>query len=592
MGASCFSFFCELKIYSVDSVDDRRYTEITPKRVRWITAILCKEEVILLEVNVIVEQSVVEKINTMFYRFPDMETGGQLVGNIGRDAITDAYTVYVADLYHEISQVGSSIGFSFESAYQSRAYLWCDQKYGEKYHLIGNVHSHAGSPAFWSTMDKKMMRQVRGEALYIVASPGEHSWLFRFKDDGVNFCDNCRVTIADSRAVETAVGKELIASPYTRPGGAGAIQYTAIPHYNMAQQKESAKHLDYSVEVLHEKRVLMVGAGAVGNLILESLVHSGVGHITVVDNDSYQIANLPQNPLVDRRAVGKPKAYELARAAAEKACFTLNITGVQADICTLGFAFLKGFNLVISAVDSMAVRQFIDRGCKIYNVAHISAETEMCCDNFLGNVMFSPPNVRVDYEQLFGTDWRASEEKKRSYSSADSTRPQPLTFSSRAAGLAADLSIKWLLGRMKDKDCVRKYVINSVGQTVQADADSSQLCTYGEPSEAVQAESELFSRLGKKPIHSIRFDRNHPKSGLFHLFCRAFGDDSEAYTLDLEGLAMLLPVVYCRDSITSISVIDVDEVDETLFRLPPEHLYSVFTENNEYLVELTFEDAV
>ena len=63
-----------------------------------------------MHVNVIIEQSVVDKINTAIYRFPDMETGGQLIGSIGKDAITGSYTVYVADLYHEISQVGTGGG--------------------------------------------------------------------------------------------------------------------------------------------------------------------------------------------------------------------------------------------------------------------------------------------------------------------------------------------------------------------------------------------------------------------------------------------------------------------------------------------------
>lgn len=33
-----------------------------------------------MEVNVIIEQSVINKINTAIFRFPDMETGGQLIG--------------------------------------------------------------------------------------------------------------------------------------------------------------------------------------------------------------------------------------------------------------------------------------------------------------------------------------------------------------------------------------------------------------------------------------------------------------------------------------------------------------------------------
>ena len=546
-----------------------------------------------MHVNVIIEQSVVDKINTAIYRFQDMETGGQLIGSIGKDAITGSYTVYVADLYHEISQVGTGSGFTFLPSYQSNAYFWCDKTYGGKLHIIGNFHSHANFPAFWSKTDDTMMRQLKGEALYIVASPSEGSGLFRFKDDEFDFSDDCRVTIAGGGSVDTAIGKELIESPYTRPEGSAAVQYTAIPHYTVSQTKEFAKRFDYGVDALHDKRVLLIGAGTIGNLMLESLVLSGVGRITIVDTDTYQIANLPRSPLVGRGALGKPKAFALAKAAAEKACFPLTITGIKADICKLGFGFLESFDLVISVVDSMAVRQFIDRGCKIYDTAHISAGTGLLQSGFFGNVMFSPPGTHIDYAQMFGSGWRAHEEKKRSCAEyEDTTQPQVLAFSSRVAGLASDLALKWLLGRMADKKSVRKYVLKSAGEAVETDAASFQLVTYREPSEAAESRSELFSRLGKLPTHFIRFDRREPKSGLYRLFRREFGDESESYQLDLEGLAMVLPVVYCNQSVASVNVCDVDIVDEVLFRLPPRHVYSVFTEDSEYLVELTFADAV
>lgn len=546
-----------------------------------------------MHVNVIIEQSVVDKINTAIYRFPDMETGGQLIGSIGKDAITGSYTVYVADLYHEISQVGTGSGFTFLPSYQSNAYFWCDKTYGGKLHIIGNFHSHANFPAFWSKTDDTMMRQLKGEALYIVASPSEGSWLFRFKDDEFDFSDDCRVTIAGGGSVDTAIGKELIESPYTRPEGSAAVQYTAIPHYTVGQTKELAKRFDYAVDALHDKRVLLIGAGTIGNLMLESLVLSGVGRITIVDTDTYQIANLPRNPMVSRSALGQPKAFALAKAAAEKACFPLMITGIKADICKLGFGFLESFDLVISVVDSMAVRQFIDRGCKIYDTAHISAGTGLLQSGFFGNVMFSPPGTHIDYAQMFGSGWRAHEEKKRSCAEyEDTTQPQVLAFSSRIAGLASDLALKWLLGRMADKKSVRKYVLKSAGEAVETDAASFQLVTYREPSEAAESCSELFSRLGKLPTHFIRFDRREPKSGLYRLFRREFGDESESYQLDLENLAMVLPVVYCNQSVASVNVCDVDIVDEVLFRLPPRHVYSVFTEDSEYLVELTFADAV
>ena len=55
---------------------------------------------------------------------------------------------------------------------------------------------------------------------------------------------------------------------------------------------------------------------------------------------------------------------------------------------------------------------------------------------------------------------------------------------------------------------------------------------------------------------------------------------------------MVLPVVFCNQSVSAVTVCDVDVVDKVLFKLPPVHLYSVYSEEAEYLVELTFADAV
>ena len=51
-----------------------------------------------MHVNVILEQSVVDKINTAIYRFPELETGGQLIGSIAKDGISGSYIIYVADV--------------------------------------------------------------------------------------------------------------------------------------------------------------------------------------------------------------------------------------------------------------------------------------------------------------------------------------------------------------------------------------------------------------------------------------------------------------------------------------------------------------
>ena len=43
---------------------------------------------------------------------------------------------------------------------------------------------------------------------------------------------------------------------------------------------------------LQNTRVLLVGVGGVGGMALECLARSGIGHITIVDGDTYEESNL------------------------------------------------------------------------------------------------------------------------------------------------------------------------------------------------------------------------------------------------------------------------------------------------------------
>ena len=62
---------------------------------------------------------------------------------------------------------------------------------------------------------------------------------------------------------------------------------------------------------LGEKRVLLVGAGSVGGHLAFMLASAGIGHLTVIDSDTFSPHNTFRHAL-GRRAVGKRKATALA----------------------------------------------------------------------------------------------------------------------------------------------------------------------------------------------------------------------------------------------------------------------------------------
>lgn len=499
-------------------------------------------------VDVTLDQAAVSKMNDLVYQDPRNECGGFLIGRVGRDESAGTFTVQVCDVYCEPLR-GSPAGFTFTNDYQIRALLWTDHNHPDA-HILGNFHSHAGFNAFFSPRDRQMMEEQPGEGLYLVISPSHQSMEAVFKDSQRHFYP-CALHLAQPMDnPDLLIGKAITSAVTGRPAGGGqtasCVTFRAQPHFTSEQAAELAKRFNYSLDQLQDKKVLVVGAGTIGNLLVQSLTLSGVGSITIVDNGLYETCNLPRSPMVDRFACSKPKATELARAAAQAAVFPLEVTGIQADICTLGWGFLEGFDLILSPVDSVAVRVWIDRGAHLYRIPHITAGSGLAPGGGLfGNVLFFPSRAVIDLEQAWGHDsYRNHLEKRRSCANyQEDTQPQVIGFSARLAGAAMDLAIAQLLGRVADQTTVLTCRLQALGQGTQQDRASFEFTQCSIPRPSLYSDLSLVEG---KPLYTITFDPSHSKEELYQLFRRAFQEErpSSSYTLDLEGLALVIPVAY------------------------------------------------
>ncbi|WP_169942119.1 tRNA threonylcarbamoyladenosine dehydratase [Campylobacter sp. RM15925] len=100
---------------------------------------------------------------------------------------------------------------------------------------------------------------------------------------------------------------------------------------------------------LQKAKILVCGVGGVGGICVDALARSGVGQITIIDKDTFDITN--QNRQIYSEAVGAVKVGEFAKIYP-------NIT----PICELITPeFLANFNfsefdLVIDAIDDMAAK--------------------------------------------------------------------------------------------------------------------------------------------------------------------------------------------------------------------------------------------
>lgn len=547
-----------------------------------------------LSVDVFMENEVVEKINDLIHTNPKRECGGFFIGNILEDNVTGKRVVHIHDLYYE-KQYGTGASFEFGPDYGLRAKAYV-MKNCEGYHIVGNVHSHAQFDPFFSHIDKAMMAQSRDDSFYMVVSPRYGTWVGIFKDFDFNYHE-VNLIMADEKLGKKPFEKDEekcnrnIESSIEKGRVAGEACTTATfrteHNYTDLQQKEFDKRFLHSQKALEGKRLLIVGAGTLGNSLAEFAMNSGVTDITIVDKDTYAFYNKPRSSMMENESIGRLKALELARLVAEKSSFTVDVKGINADIYNLGWGFLKDFDLVMTPLDNAHARHFVDRGCKLYGVPHITCGTGTVHDDFQGNVVCLPKNSGVDLDLIWGTGYRKSLEEFRNCSDIkEETQPQVMPFSAQIAGMAMSLGIKYLLGEIEEDDVAVKYVLNAVGDGYESDSVALRNYRYRTIPSVIK--SELFDVWNKdEPIPEITFGRTQPKGELWDMLEELFHEDSE-YALDLEW-SMNKPVAYhSSNAVARIEILPGKGVDPTFERLPEKHIYKVEATNGElHLVEIT-----
>ena len=540
--------------------------------------------------DVFIDKSTISKINEMIHHDPMHECGGVFIGNVSKDEVTGKYTVHVRDLYYE-NRIGTGSTFEFTTDYLMNAVKHVKKNYHDE-HIIGNVHSHAQFQAFWSPVDDEMMLQSRDNSFYLVVSPKYGTWEAVFKDIEFNF-HHCDVRIADSEHCGHMFSKCISQTEHESICGGKLTKsctFRTTHCYSETQKKEFDKRFLHSIKELEEKKILIVGAGTIGNLLAEYAMNSGVGKICIVDMDAYEYWNLPRSSMIDDRSLRKPKALELAQAVAERSCFPIEVTGINADICNLGWGFFKNFDLVLSPVDSAAVRQYIDRGCKLYHIPHITCGTGIIGDEFTGNVVSFPSDSAVDLEYVWGNGYRKTLEERRSCSDTpEETQAQVMGFSAQIAGMTMDLALKYLLGKTNDSSTAWKYILNSIGNGITRDKAALRTFKYGRMPKGTG--SELFDNFDREAdIPKVFFDRTHPKGELWDVLNRMALENCFSYRLNLEW-SLNIPVAYkSSGAYANIEIMHGSGVDPTLMQLPPQHVYLVEGEIDDYLVELIFTD--
>jgi molybdopterin/thiamine biosynthesis adenylyltransferase len=203
---------------------------------------------------------------------------------------------------------------------------------------------------------------------------------------------------------------------------------------------------------LARAKVLVVGAGALGNEIIKNLALLGVGRLFIADLDRIENSNLSRSPLYRPADEGKPKATTAA-AAARGIYPAMRVQPFVGNVVyDLGAGVFRWADVVLGGLDNREARLAINRACWRLNKPWIDGAIEQIQGTAR---VFVPDGDAGDapcYEcTMSDADWRLLQHRRscnllsRPEMEAGKTPTTP-TVSSIIAGVQAQEAVKLLHG--------------------------------------------------------------------------------------------------------------------------------------------------
>lgn len=156
------------------------------------------------------------------------------------------------------------------------------------------------------------------------------------------------------------------ASPHGYNGGAGEVNNVSEPLWVIDDQDRYDRFrliAWWEQERLRDSRVLVVGAGALGNEVVKNLVLLGVGEVNLIDFDQIESSNLSRSVFFRDSDRGAFKAEVLAQRAGElnPDCRVRALVGnVMTDV---GIGLVRRMDGVIACLDNREARLWVNRLC-------------------------------------------------------------------------------------------------------------------------------------------------------------------------------------------------------------------------------------
>lgn len=116
--------------------------------------------------------------------------------------------------------------------------------------------------------------------------------------------------------------------------------------------------------LLAKKSVCIIGCGGLGGGVIENLVRIGIGKLTVVDSDVFDVTNLNRQVLSNEINIGRSKAAEAEEQMhlinSEVIVEPVTVKVTEENCCEV----VAGHDIVIDAVDNIKTRHILEDACE------------------------------------------------------------------------------------------------------------------------------------------------------------------------------------------------------------------------------------
>jgi molybdopterin/thiamine biosynthesis adenylyltransferase len=116
-------------------------------------------------------------------------------------------------------------------------------------------------------------------------------------------------------------------------------------------------------ELVRDAKVMVVGAGALGNEVLKNFALLNVGHIFIVDFDEIEYSNLSRSVLF-RESDCNRKKCEVAAERIRELNPNVKVQALNGDLTSdVGLGVFRAMDVIVGCLDNRLARLFLNRAC-------------------------------------------------------------------------------------------------------------------------------------------------------------------------------------------------------------------------------------